>query len=225
MNDDIQVLRVETDFQHQMALEVMREVYRDEKHWVGEDEKLVAAADLDNRSITWLVAVLHYRPVGVLRVLYDPPLDLYREYGFRMVDDTLNLEHLLRTSHIAEIGRFAVLPECRRNLRVAMSLMRHAGQETVERGYTHYITDVFEGERHSPYEFHRRVIGFRLVATHDHGELNCPNRRLTMILDIREALQRLRQSRRRVFRRLVGEWEPRAAGLLASPATVAVASA
>jgi hypothetical protein len=200
-----------------MALEVMRAIYRDEKNWVGDDERLVAKADLENNSVSWFVATPNGRPVGVLRVLYDPPLELYRAYGFKVVAEDLNLDAFIRQSRIAEIGRFAVLPEYRRNLLVAVALMRAAAGETVERGYTHYITDVFEGERHSPYDFHRRVMGFRLVATHDKGELNCSNRRLTMVLDLRDAYQRLRRTRRWVFRRLTQGWEPRLHRLLNGP--------
>ena len=85
-------------------------------------------------------------------------------------------------------------------------LMGAASKETVERGFGHYITDVFEGEKHSPYKFHRRVMGFEPVATHDVGELNCPNRRITMILDIKAGYNRLRKEQNWVFRLLTESW-------------------
>jgi hypothetical protein len=204
----IQVLRIENETHRQMALEVMRAIYRDEKNWVQADEKLVAAGEITDPCISWFVVTSDGRPAGVLRVLYEPPLDLYQTYGLKFVDQGTDLDALLRRSRIAEIGRFAVLPEHRRSVLVAVALMRAAARETVQRNFSHYITDVFEGEKHSPYEFHTRVMGFQMIATHDTGELNCPNRRLTMLLDIRSAYHRLREQKSWAFRYLTEDWEP-----------------
>jgi hypothetical protein len=204
----IQVLRIENETDRQMALSVMRAIYRDEKNWVQADEKLVAAAEITDPAISWFVVTSAGRPAGVLRVLYEPPLDLYETYGLKFINPDLDLEALLRLGRIAEIGRFAVLPEHRRSVLVAVALMRAAARETVVRGFHHYITDVFEGEKHSPYDFHTRVMGFRLIATHDTGELNCPNRRLTMLLDLRTAYHRLRREKSWAFRYLTEGWEP-----------------
>jgi hypothetical protein len=85
--------------------------------------------------------------------------------------------------------------------------MKAATEDTVRREYSHLITDVFEGERHSPYYFHKRVIGFQTVATHDKGELNCRLRRITMLLNLREAYQRLRLSQSRFYRFLTEGWD------------------
>jgi hypothetical protein len=214
----IQVLRIENETERQYALEVMRAIYRDEKNWVQADEKLVASADLADPSITWFVVLSDGHPAGVLRVLYEPPVHLYHTYGLKFVNEGIDIEALLRSSRIAEIGRFAVLPEHRRSVLVAVALMRAAARETVERNFSHYITDVFEGERHSPYEFHTRVMGFKLIATHDTGELNCPNRRLTMLLDIRQAYQRLKQEKSWAFRYLTEGWEPHLHEMMTQPA-------
>jgi hypothetical protein len=148
------------------------------------------------------------QPVAVLRVLYDLPIDLYRDYGFKMVSASFDLEQFLRDNRIAEIGRFAVLPEFRRYIVVVGALMRAAVRETLERDYTHYITDVFEGEANSPYDFHSRVMGFKTVATHDTGELNCPCRRITMLLDLKESYARLKGEGGWIFRFLTEGWPP-----------------
>ena len=214
----IQTLRIENEHGRQLALEVMRAIYRDEKNWVQADEKLVAREEITDPSISWFVVISDGRPAGVLRVLYEPPLDLYHTYGLKFVNEGLDIEALLRRSRIAEIGRFAVLPEHRRSVLVAVALMRAAARETVERQFSHYITDVFEGEKHSPYEFHTRVMGFQLIATHDTGELNCPNRRLTMLLDIRSAYHRLQEEKSWAFRYLTEGWEPRLHELMQQPA-------
>ena len=219
----IQTLRIENETGRQLALAVMRAIYRDEKNWVQADEKLVARAEITDPAISWFVVLSDGRPAGVLRVLYEPPLDLYHTYSLKFVNEGLDIEALLRRSRIAEIGRFAVLPEHRRSVLVAVALMRAAARETVERNFSHYITDVFEGEKHSPYEFHTRVMGFQLIATHDTGELNCPNRRLTMLLDIRSAYRRLREEKSWAFRYLTEGWEPRLHELMQTPARPATA--
>jgi len=88
-------------------------------------------------------------------------------------------------------------------------LMRSATKETVERGWTHYVTDVFEGEKHSPYWFHKRVLGFKPIASHETGELNCTHRRITMLLSLSEGYRRLKRINTRVFNLLTEGWEPK----------------
>jgi len=50
------------------------------------------------------------------------------------------------------------------------------------------------------------VMGFVPVATHEVGELNCRSRRITLILDLREAYRRLRAKGSWLFRFLTGDW-------------------
>ena len=106
----------------------------------------------------------------------------------------------LRTFRLAEICCCAIVPEHRRNLRMAIARMRSATRETIERGFTHHITEVFEND---PHGFHTRVTGFGLVAAHDHGELHCTSRRITMMLDLKAAYHRLRLRKRWIFRTLI----------------------
>jgi ribosomal protein S18 acetylase RimI-like enzyme len=206
MNRHLDVLRVDDEWGRQQALAVMRSTYRDEKNWIADDGRLVAPSDLSSPDISWFVVRLEGQPVGVLRVLYAPPLDLYAQYGFQLVRHDLDLDAFIRSSRIAEIGRFAVSPDQRSNFLVATALMREAVRETVQRGFTHYITDVFEGETHSPFTFHSRVLGFETVATHDVGELNCPNRRITMVLDLAASYRRLSRARGWLYRYLTEGW-------------------
>jgi hypothetical protein len=208
IRSDLDVIRVEDDQGRSQALEVMRETYRNEKNWIVDDEKLVSSSDIAAPNISWFVARAAGQPVGVLRVLYDPPLALYAEYGFKLVQPDLDLDAFIRKNRIAEIGRFAVMPNQRTNPLIAPALIREAGNEAVMRGTSHYITDVFEGERHSPFRFHTRVLGFQVVATHDVGELNCSNRRLTMVLNIPECYGRLEYNRKWLFRYLTERWGP-----------------
>lgn len=207
-NPHLDVIRLEDEWGRQQALAVMRTTYRDEKDWIRADERLVASEDLKAPDVSWFVARIEGQPVGVLRVLYAPPLDLYAQYGFKVVRTDIDLDAFIRSARIAEIGRFAVVPDQRGNILIATALMREAVAETVRRGFTHYITDVFEGETHSPYAFHSRVLGFETVATHDVGELNCPNRRITMILDLKAAYLRLRKAKGWLYRYLTEGWTP-----------------
>ncbi len=203
---NLRVNRITDEAGRQKALAVMRSTYRDEKNWISADEKLVSLGELQDRAVSWFVAEQKSQPVGVLRVLYEPPLDLYAAYGFKLVARDIDLESFIRNHRIAEIGRFAVVPPQRGNVLVSAALMREAVSETVQRGFSHYITDVFEGEEHSPFDFHTRVLGFQVVATHDVGELNCANRRITMMLDLRQCYLRLRASRGWLFRYLTDNW-------------------
>lgn len=202
----LRVERVTDEPGRQAAIAVLRDTYEKEKSWVADGGKVFEAADLSRQDVSWFLVRERERPVGVLRVMYDPPLGLYNEYGFKPVNGSIDVEEFVRRNRIAEIGRFAVVSGERKNLMVAASLMRAAARETLERGFSHYLTDIFEGEKHSPYLFHTRVMGFEPVATHDVGELNCPCRRITMVLDLRAAYLRLRKARGWIYRHLTEGW-------------------
>jgi hypothetical protein len=198
--------RVETEAEREMALQVLRQTYLEEKRWVVDVDAVFPASDLTRDDISWFIAVQRGRPVGVLRVLYDPPLEEYIKYGLKFIDDTMKLEALIGSRDIAEVGRFAVSPDCRKGIGVAMSLMRIATREVVLRGKSQLVTDVFENEQHSPYGFHTRIIGFRPIATHEAGELRFKGRRITLLLDLKAAYLRLKRSGNMVFRVLTKGW-------------------
>lgn len=207
LKDRVQVERIEDADDRESGLEVLRATYTDEKGWTGDAESQLPAEDLERGDVSWFLVRVDGKPVGVLRVLYDPPLELYADYGFELLQDGIDVERFVRDNKIAEIGRFAVLPEYRRYMMVVAALMRAAATETVSRGYTHYITDVFEDDPHSPYQFHTKVMGFQPVATHDVGELNCPSRRITMVLDLKAAYRRLKEKGNWVFRFFTDDWD------------------
>lgn len=203
----IDVIRVESEEDRRLGVEVLQATYAREKRWVDDPEEQIPREDLGRDDVSWFVVRVDRRPVGILRVLYDPPLDLYREYDFELTVKGLDVEDFVRTNRIAEVGRFAVVPEYRRYVSVVAALMREASRETVARGYTHYITDVFEDDPHSPYRFHTRVMGFVPVATHREGELRSRSRRITLVLDLKQAYRRLRASGGMVYRLLTEGWD------------------
>lgn len=218
LSDRLRVIRVAQSSERTLAIEVMRATYKQEKNWITRDDKLFPDDELGKNGVSWFVVLDGDRPVGTLRVLYDLPLDLYQEYGFKTLGG-INLDDFIRNNRIAEIGRFAVLPEYRRHMMVVGALMREASRETIERGFTHYVTDIFEGEAHSPYNFHTRVLGFQPVATHDTGELNCPNRRITLILELRSGYRRLREQGGWLFRFFTEGWPHHIHERILAPAT------
>ncbi len=205
----IRVIRLQGEADRAEAMKVLKETYRVEKNWVADEEKMFSVEDLEDENVSWFLAFHNDRPVGVVRILYDPPLDLYATYGLKPIGgaEGIDVEAFVKNNRIAEIGRFAVAPDYRKNILVAVNLMAAACHETVARGYSHYITDVFEGEKHSPLEFHTRVMGFQPVATHDTGELNCPNRRITLVLDLKAAYRKLRDTKKWIYRSLTSGWE------------------
>lgn len=202
----IRAERVDCEALRECALEVLGATYRDEKRWVRDAASQLPLNDLWRDDIAWFLVFADGEPAGVLRVLYSPPLDQYRGYGLRFLHDGIDVAAFLERHAIAEIGRFAVVPRARRNMAVALGLLREAIADTVRRGFTHYVTDVFEGEPHSPYAFHTRVLGFVPVATHDSGELDCNRRRITMLLDLRDCYARLRAGNGYFYRLITEGW-------------------
>ena len=201
------VIRVGDLQTRQDALAVLGATYRDEKGWVAQAESQLPATDLRCPHISWFVAYRGPEPAGVLRIHYAPPVAQYRAYNVTLLDGALDVDRFISGHRIAEIGRFAIVARYRRNPLLAVALMRAATRETVERDFTHYITDVFEDDPHSPYGFHTRVMGFAPVATHDHGELNCRSRRITLILDLKAAYRHLRHRQSWIFRSLTADWD------------------
>jgi hypothetical protein len=203
----INVIRASNAADRELAIQVLKSTYVNEKHWIQDEEKFFRPSDLEAKDISWFVASNATQPIGVLRVMYNPPLELYKEYGMKALESGLDVEAFVKNNRIAEIGRFAVVPEFRKFIVVAAALMREASRETVANDFTHYVTDIFEGEVHSPYDFHTRVMGFQPVATHDVGELNCPNRRITMVLDLKSAYQRIQTKQKWIYRYLTKDWD------------------
>lgn len=200
--------RVETETDRRKVLQVLEATYKQEKGWVLDVEPIFPASDLERTDISWFLATKSSEPVGVLRVLYNPNLKQYRDYGLKPIDPTLDID-VLTSRPIAEIGRFAVVPERRNGVAVSLSLIRIATREVVARGCTQLITDVFENDPHSPLGFHTRIIGFKPVATHEVGELRHKGRRITLYLDIKRSYQSLKASGNWFYRVLTKGWSER----------------
>lgn len=202
----IRARRVETETDRQKALAVLKITYQDEKAWVTDAQSQFPESDLARTDVSWFIASSGEEPLGVLRVLYDPPVAQYAKYGLCPIDVELKIEEMIKAERIAEIGRFAVRPNLRSHLLVASRLMGVATREIVSRQYTQLITDVFEADRHSPFGFHTRVIGFKPIATHEIGELLYKGRRITLVLDIKAAYQRLKARGNWFFRNMTHGW-------------------
>jgi hypothetical protein len=206
-NTFITARRVTDETDRRRAVEILASTYHHEKHWVTDPAAQIPAGDLERSDIAWFIATQGDRAAGTLRVWYDPTYTHYALYGLKLLDPALRIEEFMRRNRIAEVARFAVKAEFRGQLMIAVALMRAATEETVARGYTHLVTDVFEDDPHSPYHFHTKVLGFQPVATHEFGELHCRSRRITLVLDLKLAYQRLEKSGNWLFRYLTGTWD------------------
>jgi hypothetical protein len=208
MIDDmhVKVERITDESGRDAILEVLIATYQKEKKWIADPAHQFSSADIQRHDIAWFMVRFDGRPVGVLRTLYDPPILQYANYGLKLIDRHLDIESFLKHNRIAEVGRFAVVAEHRGNFLLAAALMRAATEEMVVRGYTHVVTDVFEDDPHSPLGFHTRVMGFMPVATHDHGELHCTSRRITLVLDLKSSYLRLKTRGNWVYRYLTAHW-------------------
>ncbi|HVY20824.1 MAG TPA: GNAT family N-acetyltransferase [Bauldia sp.] len=206
---DVSVRRVVDEADRAHVLAVLGATYLAEKRWISNPESQFPQGDIAKDHIAWFVAAAEGEPVGVVRILYDPPIAAYAGYGFTSLDPSIRIDDFIDRAGIAEVGRFAVVPHCRRRFMIAAALMRAATIDSLKRRVTHLITDVFEDDPHSPLGFHTRVVGFRAVATHDVGELNSASRRITLVLDVNAAREELSR-RNNWFYRYIMSALPRA---------------
>jgi len=208
MNErDYAVRKATTPEDRKAILQVMAEVYQEEKAWIPNLDELFPLTDLQGNSCSWFLSSQGAEPVGAVRVLYDLPIGLYRSYQFHPVEPGFDLLGLVTNHPVAEVGRFAVLAQHRNRFLAAALLMKAAVDDTITRGFTHYITDVFENEATSPLQFHTRVLGFEAIATHDWGEFRCANRRITLMLDIPKAIRQLSRKGGWIYRFICGDWD------------------
>jgi len=183
------------------ALGIVEQVFLQEKQWISAAGEQLPEVLEGNERFSWFLARFDGKPAGVLRLLYDPVLELPDEYDVRLLPG-VDMERMKREGRYVEIGRFMIGESYRRNPRIALRLMRTAIREVIERDYSHFITDVFEGEEHSPLNFHTRVLGFEVIGKHLFGDLNCSSTRIILTLDILKVYGRIRNSRSRVYREL-----------------------
>jgi hypothetical protein len=182
------------------AYRVIREVYQQEKGWVHKVEAEIPDDISELDHVSWFVASVGSEPAGAIRLWYDFPIDLPEEFDVHF-EREIDME-AARSCRFVEVGRFMIVPRYRRRIRVAMELMKSAVREVVERGYTHFITDVYDGDPHSPMLFHTRVLGFERIGTHRFGELDCDCTRIILILDLARAYRRAKERKNKVFREL-----------------------
>ena len=197
----IKVEKVMTEKDRASAIDVIEQVFQREKKWISTAQEQLPRILEERSSFSWFLARVGNRPAGVLRLMYDPPLELPDEYDVRL-QPGVNIEKMKREGRYVEIGRFMIKHEFRKNPRIALRLMRTATREVLERDYTHFITDVFEGEPNSPLNFHTRVLGFEVIGKHLFGDLNCSSTRIILTLDILKVYRRIRNNRSRVYKEL-----------------------
>lgn len=198
---NITVRKVLSAEDRRRALAVVEAVYLHEKQWIQNAGAEIPADAAGRQDQSWFLVAVGDEPAGVIRLVYDPPLDMPAEYGVVLEPD-VDLEGLKRRGRFVDIGRFMIVPKHRRHIRVVLRLMRAAILEVVSRGYTHFLTDVFENDPHSPLRFHTQVLGFERIGTHRYGELACASSRILLILDIARAYRRLKERDNKVWKEL-----------------------
>jgi hypothetical protein len=195
---EIKVEKVIDSASRAKALQVIAEVYLKEKNWIRKPEDEIAEDIGSSTKHSWFLVSVGTAPAGVIRLTYDPSLELPPELDVTW-DEGINLEELAKNGRFVDIGRFMILSKFRHNIRIVLRLIRDAIQEVVERGYTHFITDVFESDPNSPLHFHTRVLGFERIGTHKFGELNCSSVRIILVLDILKSYQKLKAQNNKVY--------------------------
>ncbi len=200
--------RVSSSDRRASALAVVAEVYGAEKGWISDTEAEIPESALTSDGSSWFLARVDGETAGVVRLAYDPALELPAELGLEL-EGSVDLARLQASGRFVEIGRLMIAPRFRSRTAVVLALMRAALAEVVERGYTHLLTVVFEDDPHSPYHFHTRVLGFERIGTHRRGELASASRRIILTLDIARAYLRMRPARAKLLRHLTSGFEDR----------------
>lgn len=199
MRAEITSTKVLTEQDRQDALGVFQEVYLQEKNWINDLQSEIPDDYQTNEKFSWFLVRVENEPAGVIRMAYDPPLELPTDFESKL-DQDIDLDAVARLCRFVEVGRFMIKDTYRRNMRVAINLMLAGITEVAERGYTHFITDVFENDPHSPLQFHTRVLGFQRIGTHRYGELHCNSMRIILVLDIVRSYHRLKSKKNKMFR-------------------------
>jgi hypothetical protein len=169
-----------------------------EKGWVQSAERQIPDDIASDPRVSWFLARKGGEAVGLLRLVYDPSLEIPAEC-VPTFEPGLDPASLAASGRFVEVGRFMIRREYRRDVTIALRLIRKAAREVVARDYTHFITDVFEGEPNSPFHFHTRVLGFEVVGRHLHGELDCRHTRIVLVLNILKAYKAFTQRRSAVY--------------------------
>jgi hypothetical protein len=198
----IEVVKILEKSEIQEAKKVIQEVYVKEKNWVISTQGQITEELDNNEKESWFLARYDGEPAGLLRLVYDPPLEMPSDFEVTLNKD-IDLNKMGETCRFVDIGRFMILPKYRGKILIALRLMRTAVAEVLERDYTHFITDVFQGEPNSPLHFHQKILGFEVIGQHLHGELNCKCMRIILTLDILKAYQRIRNQKNKLYRSLV----------------------
>jgi len=194
---EITTVKVNTPATRAMALQVIETVYLKEKNWIKLPENEIPSDFESTDRYSWFLAMVNQKPAGVIRLVYDPSLSFPPELEVT-IDPQVDLEKIAQYKMV-DIGRFMIAPEFRKNIRVVLKLMRAAIGEVVERGYTHFLTDVFETDPNSPLQFQSKIFGFERIGSHLHGELNCSSTRIILTLDILKAYQRLKERKDKIY--------------------------
>lgn len=197
-SSEINTMKVIDSESRSLALQVIEGVYLKEKNWIRTPENEIPVDIGASAKYSWFLATINQKPAGVIRLTYDPSLDFPPELEVTL-NAGIDLGKMARECKIVDIGRFMILPEYRKNIRVVLKLMRAAIKEVVERGYTHFLTDVFETDPNSPLHFHTKILGFEKIGSHLHGELNCSSTRIILTLDILNAYHRLKMRRDKIY--------------------------
>lgn len=197
----INVTKIVSPEERQAARTVIDAVFVREKRWIDGTHEQIPEDYASNDRCSWFLARVGQSPAGVMRLCYDPSFDLPDSFQVSL-EPGVDLQQVKALGSFVEIGRFMIMPQFRRQYLVALRLMRAATAEVVERGYTHFVTDVFEGEVHSPLNFHTRVLGFEVIGRHLLGELNCSSTRIILTLDILKLYNRIKDSRSRIYQEL-----------------------
>ena len=83
------------------ALGVIAEVYGEEKRWLADAAPEIPVDPTADSRVSWFLARSAGEPVGVVRLSYDPPLELPRDFEVE-IDSGIDLERLAAGGRFVE---------------------------------------------------------------------------------------------------------------------------
>jgi hypothetical protein len=192
--------RVRTAADRDAALEVVSEVWQREKGWIKDAATDIPVEIAELTTESWLLVRVDQRPAGVVRLRYDHPVEPAAGVDVQL-ERPVDLDRV-GDCRVVEVGRFMILPQYRASPGAVLGLMRAAIEEVVTRGYTHFITTVYEDDPHSPLEFHQRVLGFERLGTLERDEAGGRRTLVILVLDLARAYARAGKNMNRIVARL-----------------------
>jgi hypothetical protein len=124
---------------------VIEEVYLREKRWIDDPAAEIPPAPAAVADRSWFLVTVEGEPAGVLRLVYDPPLEMPAELGVTF-EREVDLDAFRRASRVVDVGRLMILPRLILDIARAYERMKRR-KNRLFREFTDGVREVMEARR------------------------------------------------------------------------------